>query len=122
MDEEKEVGIRDWKIILANWAVQQSFSVIVAMCLLYGIWHIAMVIAPQHFREITEGNTQAITRSISDMNAAFERRTELVIAAHDRDRIAWETAAGSAAKDRELMIELIREQLKLTKQVENKMP
>ena len=122
MDEEKEVGIRDWKIILANWAVQQSFSVIVALFLLYGIWHIATDIAPQHIKTITDANTQAITRSISDMNAAFERRTELVVATHEKDRISWETAAGSAAKDRELMIELIREQLKLTKQVENKMP
>lgn len=120
--EQQVIEMRDWKTILAGWAVQQSFSVIVALALLYGIWHIATVIAPQHFREITESNTQAITRAISETNTAFERRTEMIVATHDRDRTSWELASGAAAKDRELMLDLLREQLRVTKQVEGKMP
>lgn len=121
-EEVRRTDVRDWKTILAGWAVQQSFSVIVALALLYGIWHIATVIAPDHFREITKANTEAITRAINETNVAFERRTEMVVSAHDRDRIAWELASTAAAKDRELMLDLLREQLKVTKQVESRMP
>lgn len=121
-ETEVEVEKMGWKELAVHWLVHQSFSVIVSIALLFGIWHIATDIAPSHFGKLMDRQAEMLGRAVYELNESFDKRTADVISMHERDRELFKSVSEQSDKDRTLMIELLREQLRLTKLVENKMP
>lgn len=107
--------MENWKSLLATWAVKQSFPVIVSLLTLYGIWHIATVVAPREFREAGEQNAAALHEAVEKLDNGFSRRMELILAAHDKDRVLWQQQLEISGRDREVLLTLLKEHLGIGK-------
>lgn len=117
-----EVQQKDWRAIVLSWLANQSFPAIMLIAVMYGVWLIATDVAPKEFRALIERQSMTLETSLQRVIGDFNTRISEVVASHDRDRAMWEKAIESSERDRQLMLELLREQLKLTKSVESRMP
>ena len=111
-DSDEVARNRNWIDWAANWAVNQSFSVLVASALMYAGWRMATDVVPSSLRQISQENTAAMERVVKDLNIAFDRRIEQILASHEKDRVSWEKDRVSWEKDRELLLTFLREKAK----------